>query len=51
MDMFLAWKIGFLSENRKLHMLKGWVQRLIDGRYMQAENGKTGGRYGELSEQ
>jgi len=49
--MSVTWKIGFLSENRKYHMLKGSVQRLTDGRFMQAENGKRGGRYGELNEQ
>lgn len=44
MDMSLAWKIGFLPKNRKLHMLKGQVQ--TDGRQMQAESGET---YGELN--
>lgn len=48
MDMSLTWKIGFLPKNRKLHMLKGYVQ--TDGRYMLAENGKSGRRYGELNE-
>jgi hypothetical protein len=43
MDMSLAWKIGFLSENRKYHMLNGSVQRLTDRRFMQAENGRVEG--------